>query len=404
MKLNAKQWFNFHHYFGFVFSILLAWVCFTGTLATVSYELQYIWDSKYRGVSSEPFEKVNWVAAENNLRQQYPGWQIHGGRVRPQSYLAGEIYLIKDGKTLYVYFDQATGELTGEGSPSRIASFLKRLHANLSIPKWGSIIVTATSICLLGLLITAPFVYRKWWQGFTKLPKQKLNAKRSSWADWHKWLGLTSFWFVLIMALSGLWYFYDAVSKFGQTKGPRGGSAQIEQPAEQASLLYLDTILTRVEEARPELAVTRFFYPRNSKARFVAWGQDGTILIRERANTVNVDVETGEVTRVIKAQELPFWDRLDHTMDPLHYGNFGGLEVKLIWVAFGLILTFLCLSGMRMCYQRIQRHNNGRFGWLGLWGWVSLAIVLASIYLTLQSTMTERKATPPYSPVLTAPQ
>lgn len=46
------------------------------------------------------------------------------------------------------------------------------------------------------------------------------------------------------------------------------------------------------------------------------------------------------------AGELSAVERWVHMADPLHFGNFGGLATKLIWLLFGMMLTGLCATGV----------------------------------------------------------
>ncbi|MNJ80661.1 hypothetical protein D3C77_791260 [compost metagenome] len=39
-------------------------------------------------------------------------------------------------------------------------------------------------------------------------------------------------------------------------------------------------------------------------------------------------------------------------MYPLHFGDFGGLWLKLVWFLFGLLLTFMVLSGLLIWSKR----------------------------------------------------
>jgi uncharacterized iron-regulated membrane protein len=52
------------------------------------------------------------------------------------------------------------------------------------------------------------------------------------------------------------------------------------------------------------------------------------------------------------AGEMSAAERWVHTADPLHFGNFGGLATKLVWVVFGLLLTGLCVTGVVIFTKR----------------------------------------------------
>jgi uncharacterized iron-regulated membrane protein len=69
-----------------------------------------------------------------------------------------------------------------------------------------------------------------------------------------------------------------------------------------------------------------------------------------------------------------------HTADPLHFGTFGGLATKLIWVVFGLLLTGMAASGAYIYAKRtkIAVTSGVRLGFLDYLGplkWPSVILI-----------------------------
>lgn len=74
--------------------------------------------------------------------------------------------------------------------------------------------------------------------------------------------------------------------------------------------------------------------------------------MRERANAVLIDPRSDAVVAVRDASSMGLAERWVHSADPLHFGNFAGLGVKLLWAAFGLVLCLLALSGAQAYAKR----------------------------------------------------
>lgn len=73
-------------------------------------------------------------------------------------------------------------------------------------------------------------------------------------------------------------------------------------------------------------------------------------------------------------------ERIVHTVDPLHFGTFGGLATKIIWAVFGLLLTSLAVTGAYIFAKRtrvaIREGVNLSFlDYLGSWKWPSVVLV-----------------------------
>ena len=164
--MSAKQWFNLHSWAGLVVGVLLFVICVSGTLATLSHEIEYLTGSKYRALSSSPM--TNYPAIESSLNKHYPNAQVLYIHRHKQDYLATEVALKINDTFRFVYLDAASGEVLGEGEWARISRFLRNWHMNLSMGWTGKLIVTSLSILVLILLVSSFFVYRRWWQGFLK--------------------------------------------------------------------------------------------------------------------------------------------------------------------------------------------------------------------------------------------
>lgn len=383
--MTSRQWFKIHSWAGFAFAGLLLLICITGVLATASYEIQYLADEKYRslGPRSGP---VAWAEAEANLAQDFPTSHILGGKVHQQSYLSGEIRLMTPDGFRFVYFDPATGELLGEGEWGQVSRFLRNIHMNLSLGGIGKYIVTLTSILFLVSLVSSFFVYRKWWKGFFSNPGGLAWRKRVDWSSWHKLLGLWAWWFVAVMTVTGLWYLAEHVMFSAEVEHyPKAPELKHSEAQQTERAQSLTTLVEEARQARPDMDITGFYYPHGYNQPMAFVGQDGTTLVRDRANRVYMDPLSGSVVATQAAGNLDLVARIADTADPLHFGNFSGLTVKLIYVVFGIMLTVLVAGGMRMHYLRTQRRDPNTAKWLGVTGIFSIAVsVLAIIYTTLE--------------------
>ena len=97
-----------------------------------------------------------------------------------------------------------------------------------------------------------------------------------------------------------------------------------------APLADLDTVAESARREIPSLRVAIIRLPASSKDVISVQGQTDAILVRDRANKVNFHPFSGELVSVQLAQDLSLARRWVDTADPLHFGNFGGMLIKLI--------------------------------------------------------------------------
>ncbi|MAD05710.1 MAG: hypothetical protein CMK65_19105 [Pseudoalteromonas sp.] len=400
--MNAKSWFNLHSWAGLFVGVLLFVTCVSGTLATLSHELEYLTDAKYRALTSSA--STNYQALENTLNKHYPQAQLLYIQRHKQDYLATEAALKVGDSFRFVYLDAATGRLLGEGEWARISRFLRNWHMNLSMGWTGKLIVTSLSILLVILLVSSIYVYRRWWQGFIKKPAALSLDKRSSWSDWHKLLGLWSLWFIAVMAITGVWYLIEHGLQTAKVphyvSSPQALSEFKKQsPRKGLSPISLAAAYEAAQQAFTSLDIRYIRYPNEANQPIEVRGYNDDILLRLRANRVYLKPSSGEVLGIQKGEELNLLPRIKDTADPLHFGNFAGIGTKLIWGLFGALMSFVSAAGIYMSWLRVKRKTTtGK--WLGLSGVIAIGLVVASL-LTTSLSFTERSMpNQVYSPIL----
>lgn len=400
--MNAKKWFNLHSWAGLFVGVLLFVICVSGTLATLSHEIEYLSDSKYRALTASV--ETNYQAIENALSQHYPSAQVLYIQRHKQDYLATEVALKINDTFRFVYLDAATGSLLGEGEWARVSRFLRNWHMNLSMGWGGKLIVTSLSILLCILLVSSFYVYRRWWQGFFKKPAPLCGDKRSGWSDWHKLLGIWSFWFITVMAVTGLWYLFEHGLQTAKiphyVAQPAAVSEFKKQPANaQKDAISLTEAAIAAQQAFPSLDIRYIRYGNFANQAIEVRGYNNDILLRLRANRVYLAPSTGRVLGVQKGEDLPVFSRIKDTADPLHFGNFAGIGTKLIWGLFGALMSFVSAAGIYMSWLRVKRKTTAG-KWLGSSGVIAIGLVVASL-LTTSLSFTERSVpNQVYSPIL----
>jgi uncharacterized iron-regulated membrane protein len=62
-----------------------------------------------------------------------------------------------------------------------------------------------------------------------------------------------------------------------------------------------------------------------------------------------IDAETGQLTA---AKELPWYLRTLEISRPLHFGDYGGAPLKIIWALFDAVLIVVLVSGLYLWLSR----------------------------------------------------
>lgn len=393
---GRRTWFVWHGWIGLTGGLLLFVICWSGTVAVFSREIDLLLDARLRATASG--EQMAWEAIHNSIRAAEPAWTIGQINAPYAPGFAAEAWAEDaDGVTRRIYADPSTGVLLGTTSYFNVERFFRSLHMSLFIGEWpvfgiplGYLIVGLLSFPLLASLITSLLFYRRFWRGFLKLQTRK--GAKVFWSDIHKLVGLWSLWFTLMIALTGIWYLVE----WKTPDSPAGPDA----PASTGSPhLSIRELVGAAQRAYPELKIKTVALYELEAGLFEVHGQDGSWLVRDRAAKAWLDARDGSALAIQRPRELSAYRRWIETADPLHFGNFGSLWSKAIWFVFGLGLSGLCLTGAYLQAKRQARqHGPAKVRKpVSIAYWATVLILLVAAVFAYRELLT-------YGPSATLPQ
>lgn len=397
--MNGRTWFKIHSWIGVIAGLLLFVVCWSGTVATLSHEID--WALTPAMHVNPGSERSNWGAIEASVQRAFPDAQVNGFRAPTGASSAVEVSVedpIK--RSIRVYVDPYTAEVTGESSYFNVQRFFRSFHMNLFASKFGYYVVFSLSLFFLASLITPLIFYKRWWQRFFRLKTDK--GLKVLVSDAHKTFGLWAIWCALIIGITGAWYLVEGLRlDVGDGRVTLAGThdASVLRVAElpekvRAKALPLDSLVAKVREHRPDLVITSMYWDRGL---FYIEGQAAHWLVRDRANKLYLDPRDGSVVFNQFASDQPIYWRWSDTADPLHFGDFGGIWTKGIWFVFGLGLTGLTLTGAWLHAQRLVRSTTRPSA--ARWAGTGLAIAL-TIGLLVFSAFGAAEEIKGYGPVV----
>jgi uncharacterized iron-regulated membrane protein len=358
--VSRRRWFDWHSQVGILAGLLLFVVCWSGTVATLSHEIDGLLNPAQRLAPAET--RASWGEIIEAAQRAHPEAKARWASAPLYSNFAAEVVMsTPDDRSIRVFVDPYRAKVTGTTTYFNVQRFFRSFH--MSLFDWGGTmagyyVVCALSVVLLASFVTSLVFYKRWWRGFLTL--KTTSGARVFWADSHKLLGVWSLWFVLLMAVTGGWYLFEAARYDIDPVGSEGPFAIPDVPPVDgaATSAEIDTLIAVAQRAHPALEI-----------RSVSLYDDGLVsvdgqsvhwLVRDRANAVHVARASGEVVLDQRADQLNAYWRWSDTADPLHFGAFGGLATKLLWFAFGLVLSALSLTGAYLHHQRIIARGADR--------------------------------------------
>lgn len=393
-----RRAFDLHSWFGFQLCALFALVLVTGTLATVSNEIDWLASADFRVAPAA--ERAPWEEMKQSVRRAAPDQGIWWIALGPGSRYAATAVTVDAAEfRRNVRIDPGSGAVTGVDPWLNAQRFLRDLHRYLFMPSViGLPIVSAFAFLLLYQLYSGLRTIRGWRKAATRLRTDR--GTRVAIGDLHKAAGIWVSWFLLLIAVTGIWYLAELVMEARGTpsevpyQSMPAGWAERQGPV----IRYrpLDDYVAAATSAFPGLEPRTLRLPFAPDEPVVVEGAAGDPLARDRANEVWLDPVDARVVAVQRSADMTALQYTTEIADPLHFGTLGGLPTKLLWFAMGVCLSGLAVTGAWLAWRRLRRTAPTPVQWLTL-APIATIVVLGGQYvadLSRQDGFAQRTALP----------
>lgn len=402
-----------HSALGLAFAALIYVVCLSGTLTVFLYEFQR-WEQPSAPIVSAPLtlEAIN-AAVQAGYKQAIADKSDH------------DIFFLAPGtatpRFLVSYHDHETGadgRWIADANGQLVArvkapwtEFLTALHINLHLPRtWGMFLVGLTGVTLLSSLVSGllahPRIFKDAfalrWGGSKRLQEADLHNRLGVWGlPFHIAVSLTgallglSTLIVGVLALAA--YDGDSGKAFSMLLGPRATEDETAAPLPDVA-----SMIRHVRNTKPDAEVVSVFIQHAAKI-----GQVVSLGMRTPGHLAlsNAYYFKGDGTPLGDGglETGSFGQQILGAIQPLHFGWFGGLPVKIIYGLLGLALTIVTHSGVVIWLAR--RRDKGRPvpRWERIWAAVAwgqpLALAIAAVAALL---LPERSILPVYLSIVIA--
>jgi uncharacterized iron-regulated membrane protein len=365
---SLRNWaFYSHRYLGLGVGIIAAIIGITGSILVFYPELDALavrWQFGTINAQGEPLSistLLNKVQATFANQSQwkvsgyYPSFTAH-----PNPNLPASISLINAKEQwLDVMINPFTGEVLGtrqwDGS---FFDLVFKLHYQLLAGDVGTYIAGIIAFLMIILSITGLIL----WPGWRRLVsgfkiKWKAHPKRVNF-DLHKTAGIATVVFLAIISFTGFcWNLPVLTDPVIQTvtASPKHRDPVSKAITGKSTLPFTETLLAKAEAAIPDGRITFVFLPTKPEETFRVqkhfpkdWNEWGD-------HTVYLDQYSGEVIKVDTHHTKSTAERFTNTFSAWHYGYFGGLPTRILYILVGLAPTALLVTGFVMWRYRRRR-------------------------------------------------
>ena len=355
-NLGPRRFFKWiHTWIGLVAGLVIAVVSLTGSVIVFRTEIQLAYTP--RGAVAPRAVGLDEIARQIALTE--PNAQVRRVRFPAE---AGDPFVVQvesAGKQERLVCEASTGRVLGTLKTGGV-DWMVDLHRNLLAGKTDRKANGAVGVVLFTLAGTGMLLWlmgaRKWRAWISVRPQ---GGSRRFHFELHRAVRLWSYGLLTVVAFAGIGLAYpDTVRNALRhlTGGPTASkSPRVAESAGQ-TLRTLDEYFQIGAGAMPDGIATELRLPEGSKAPV------DLRLRRPRdlspsGNHVYIEPSTGRILAVSKAADQPLATRIFSAFAPIHYGEFGGLPIKMLWGLLGLIPSVLFVTGLITWWRPSRRKS-----------------------------------------------
>ncbi|MBN4002089.1 PepSY-associated TM helix domain-containing protein [Nostoc sp. LPT] len=366
-KTVYKVIFGLHRYIGLAVGLIAIIVGLTGSLLVFQSEI--IAHQKYSQIETIthkgemlPIEVVLNTVKNSYASQSDAKLQRVYVPTKPDAPF-NVIFATKENDWIENYVHPYTGAVLGNTlNPNPVERFYKviyELHYSLLAGDIGYKIVGTVGLLVCILTMTGIFLWPGWRKLLTGF-KIKWNAhpKRVNF-DIHKVAGAIAAVFLVFTFFTGFcWNFNEFSEPLIRAITFSWKPEVVSQPIPHQSSLKLSQQLQTAQAQLPSAELRSVYFPQKP---------DSALMIRYKEpqekedggnSYVYFDQYSGKVLRVDNALKPSLGDRILNSFTPLHYGTFGGLPTRILYVFIGLAPLILFITGFVMWRYRKRPTTN----------------------------------------------
>lgn len=258
-------------------------------------------------------------------------------------------------------YNRQTGAAMGEIREEGVMHFLLQLHTDMFLGLPGMLFLGVMGVLFVlalvsGVVLYAPFMRR--------LPFGTLRSAQSVQVrrlDYHNMLGIVTLGWALVVGITGV------INAFADplTDQWRNGALteMVADYAGQAPLApadygSIDTAMASAKFALPGQSPQFIGFPGgtwSSAHHYAIFFQGDTPLTSHVLTPALVDARTGALT---DHANMPVMTQALMLSKPLHFGDYGGLPLKLIWAWMTLATIWVLITGLQLWWRKRARSGG----------------------------------------------
>ncbi|EMO47294.1 PepSY-associated TM helix domain-containing protein [Leptospira santarosai] len=347
--MNRKRLYKLHSIFGLIAGGFLVVIGFTGSLLVFGHEIDRLLNPNLWYVKAEE-ERLSIDALREKLKQTLPSHALAGWLLSKKRNQPDQVWLhfldSNRKKEFVILLNPYTGEILGKLAEDLSDSFygwVLNLHYTLFMGSFGYVLTGIFGVIFVFQGISGMILYRNIWQNLFRL--RTSQSLRTYFSDLHKLVGVFALIFNLVLGFTGAWWSARSTTRLLV----RGFSEENKIGSFFNQSVSMNVLLKDATDRIPGFRLGFISFPHHQEKdpiQFYGTEEEQNPFRSPFGSYFIFDSDSGKMLQTFHLSNENLFYKIVDSFRPIHFGTFGGVFTKILWVILGLAPGILYLSGM----------------------------------------------------------
>ncbi|MCG8360172.1 MAG: PepSY domain-containing protein [Kiloniellales bacterium] len=361
---SVRRWYAVHKWTSLISTLFMLIACVTGLPLVFHEEIDQLeaWLSgEPAGLEAEATARLSIDALAETARQARPDAHLQLLYREPSDpgmtgFSMGETIGAPVMDSEFLRFDDVTGEYRGaERVGEGVMGFFYVLHAELYAGLGGSLFLGVMAIVFLVAIVSGVVLYAPFMRNRAFAVVRITKGRRTRWFDLHNALGIVLLVWTLVVSATGVintwgspmiqfWLLNDMQRIVADDLAGADGAG--------AELTSVQAAIDLAAREMPDGNLSFVAFPGSefsSDRHYLVFFYGSTPISSRMMKPAIVNAYTGAL---IATPDLPWYLNVLLLSQPLHFGDYGGIGLKIVWALLGLATVVLLWSGLVLWWRK----------------------------------------------------
>ncbi|MFJ9990588.1 PepSY-associated TM helix domain-containing protein [Pseudomonas putida] len=258
--------------------------------------------------------------------------------------------------------DARTGEAVAmPAANGGLMMTILRLHVDMFAGLPGKLLLAAMGVLFVAAIVSGTVLYAPFMRRLQFATVRTDKSRRLRWLDLHNLIGVVTLTWALVVGVTGV---ISALSDLVIAAWRNDSLTAMVAPYRDAPPLTerapATQLLQIAEQAAPGMRADFIAFPGtrfSSEHHYAVFMKGATHLTSHLLTPILIDARTLEVTAI---GDRPWYMDAMGLSQPLHFGDYGGRPMQILWAVLDVLTIVVLLSGLYLWWGKQRKSREVR--------------------------------------------